>query len=38
MAGYTNLDYFKGTPRQRGKGLGAFAGTIGRTAFPIFQK
>ena len=38
MAGYTNLEYFKGTPRQRGRGLGALAGKIARTAFPIFRK
>ena len=38
MAGYTNLEYFKGTPQQRGRGLGAVAGKIARTAFPIFRK
>ena len=37
MAGYKNLEYFKGTPRQRGRGLVALAGTIARTAFPVFR-
>ena len=30
--------FYKGTPRQRGRGLGALAGTIARTAFRIFRK
>ena len=38
MAAYINLEYLKGTPRQRGGGLGALANKISRTAFPIFWK
>ena len=38
MAGYTNLEYFKGIPRQRGRGLGALAGKFARTVFPIFRE
>ena len=38
MAGYTNLESFKSTLRQRGMGSGALAGKIARTAFPIFRK
>ena len=38
MAGYTNLDFFKGTLRQRERGLGALPGKIAGTAFPIFRK
>ena len=38
MAGYTNIEYFEGTPRQTGKGLGALAGKVARTAFPFFRK
>ena len=38
MAGYTNLEYFKGTRRQRGRGLGALAGKIARTAFALFRE
>lgn len=29
---------FKGTLRQRGKGLGGLLGSIAKTAFPIFKK
>ena len=35
MAGYTNLEYLKGTPRQRGRGLGALSGKIAGTASPF---
>ena len=38
VAGYTNVEKFKGTPRQRARGLVALAGTIARTAFPVFRK
>ena len=38
MAGYTNLEYFKGTPRQRERELGALTGKFARTVFPIFRK
>ena len=38
MASYTNLECFKSTPRQRGRGLGVLAGKIARTASPIFRK
>lgn len=34
----SSLPYFKGVPRQRGRGLGALAGTIARTAFPIMKR
>ena len=32
-----HLPHFSGVPRQRGRGLGALAGTIARTAFPILS-
>lgn len=32
------MPYFKGVPRQRGRGFGAFAGTVVRSAFPILKK
>ena len=38
MAGYTYLEYFKGTPRQTGRRLAALAGKNARTALPIFRK
>ena len=38
MAGYNSLPYFSGVRRQRGRGLGAFAGTVARSAFPILKK
>lgn len=38
MEGSERLNYFRGVPRQRGRGLGALAGSIARTAFPIFRK
>ena len=37
MDGY-NLPYFKGVPRQRGRGFGALARTVARTTLPIFKK
>ena len=33
-----HLAHFSGVPRQRGRGLGALAGTIARTAFPILKR
>ena len=33
-----HLPHFSGVPRQRGRGLGALAGTIARTAFPILKR
>ena len=33
-----NLPYFKGVPRQRGRGLGALARTVARTTLPILKK
>ena len=42
MDGYyqaqVSMPYYKGVARQRGRGLGAIASTVGRTAFPIFKK
>ena len=38
MDGFDKMSYFRGVPRQRGRGLGAFAGTIARTTFPILRK
>ena len=38
MAGHTNFEFFTGALRQRGRCLGALAGTIARTVFPIFGK
>ena len=32
-----NMPYFKGVPRQRGRGLGALALSVARTAIPIFR-
>ena len=37
MDGY-NLPYFKGVPRQRGRGFGALARTVARTTFSILKK
>ena len=37
MDGYS-LPYFKGVPRQRGRGIGALASTIARFSFPILKK
>ena len=37
MDGY-NLPYFKGAPRQRGRGFGALAKTVARTTLPILKK
>ena len=37
MEGYS-LPYFKGVPRQRGRGIGALASTIARFSFPILKK
>ena len=37
MDGY-NLPYFKGVPRQRGRGFGALARTVARTTLPILKK
>ena len=37
MDGY-NLLYFKGVPRQRGRGFGALARTVARTTLPILKK
>lgn len=34
----SSLPYFRGVPRQKGRGLGALAGTVIRTAFPIIKK
>lgn len=34
----TDLPYFKGYGRQRGRGFGALAQTIGRTAIPFLRK
>ena len=33
-----NLPYFKGVPRQRGRGFGALARTVARTTLPILKK
>ena len=38
MVVYNALPHFSGVPRQRGRGFGAFAGTVARTAFPILKK
>ena len=38
MAGYTHLEYLKGTPRQRGRGLGALSGKIAGAAILIIRK
>ena len=38
MVVYNSLPHFSGVPRQRGRGFGAFAGTVARTAFPILKK
>ena len=38
MAGYTNPEFLKGTPRQNRRGLGAPVGKIARKGFPIFRK
>ena len=38
MDGFDKMSYFRGVPRQLGRGLGAFAGTIARTTFPILRK
>ena len=38
MAGYTNLEYFKGTPRQRGTGLGALPGKIRKNSLSYFSE
>ena len=38
MVVYNSLPQFSGVPRQRGRGFGAFAGTVARTAFPILKK
>ena len=32
-----DMPYFKGIPRQRGRGLGALALSVARTAIPIFR-
>ena len=32
------LPYYKGIGRQRGRGFGALAQVIGRTAIPFFKK
>lgn len=32
------LPYYRGVPRQRGRGIGALAAVVGRTAIPIFKK
>ena len=32
-----DMPYFKGIPRQRGRGLGALALSVARTAIPILQ-
>ena len=37
MEGYS-LPYFKGVPRQRGRGIGALASTTARFSFPILKK
>ena len=37
MDGY-NLPYFKGVPRQRGRGFGALARTVARTTLPNLKK
>lgn len=37
MEGYS-LPYFKGVPRQRGRGIGALAATVGRNFIPILKK
>ena len=33
-----HIPHFSGVPRQRGRGLGALAGTIARIAFPILKR
>ncbi len=42
MEGYyqaqASMPYFSGAARQRGRGLGSLALSIGRTALPIFKK
>ena len=31
------LPYYRGVPRQRGRGIGALAAVVGRSAIPIFK-
>ena len=37
MVVYNSSPRFSGVPRQRGRGFGAFAGIVARTAFPILK-
>ena len=38
MVADSDLPYFRGYSRQKGRGLGALAQTIGRTAIPFLRK
>ena len=38
MAAREQLPYFRGSARQRGRGFGALAATIGRTAIPFISR
>ena len=38
MVADSDLPYFRGYARQRGRGFGAFAQTIGRTAIPFLRR
>ena len=38
MVADTDLPYFRGYSRQRGRGFGALAQTIGRTAIPFLRR
>ena len=38
MVADSNLPYFRGYSRQKGRGIGALAQTIGRTAIPFLRR
>lgn len=38
MDGSTSLPYYRGGQRQRGRGIGALAAVLGRTAIPFVKK
>ena len=38
MVADSDLPYFRGYSRQRGRGFGALAQTIGRTAIPFLRR
>ena len=38
MSGEVDLPYYRGVGRQRGRGFGALAQVIGRTAIPFLRK